>query len=285
MLTGLPDDSVDYADLIDDGFTPGLNEYITTANKRITLEFDEGVAEKLNIDAIDDANELQNHLAEDAVTAKNSVSKWGKLRTASMVITALLAIGSIILTAYDLYRYYNVNYTPIPQYIVDEADITTLDENGNLLVTRNDTAYYTVAPTNRPENHEQYTALQDYADLNGDVGKEWLALYSAKQAGGAPILASSLKVVTGSTSIPEGYTRGVHMFGSRAAANLTDSRYTYSDDLNGIYLYYQTEAPTAAASVFSGGVLAIVGAGSAAAGAAAGILAANALRKRRTAAA
>ena len=74
------------------------------------------------------------------------------------------------------------------------------------------------------------------------------------------------------------------MFGSRAAANLTDSRYTYDDDLNGIYVYYRTEAPvTAAASVFSGGVLALVGAGSAAAGAALGAAGSALLRRRKTA--
>ena len=142
--------------------------------------------------------------------------------------------------------------------------------------------------TNRSEKHEQYKALNDYADLNGDVGKEWLALYYCKNVNAAPILADSFKVVAGSASMPEGYAKGIHMFGSNAAANLTDSRYTYNDKLNGLYVYYLTEtaaAPAQAASAFSGGALALIGAGGAAVGAALGALAAVTIKKKKTAAA
>ena len=238
---------------------------------------------QMNFKNMDELGDQLSNASNQCALSK-SQKFWHGMEIGFGVAFAVLTLVSIGLSAYDLYRYYNVNYTPIPKYIVDEADITTLDSDGNTLVTRNDTAYFTAAPTNRPETHEQYTALQDYADLNGDVGKEWLALYYARNAYGAPILADSFRVVTGSTSIPEGYAGGIHMFGSNAAANLTDSRYTYKDDLNGIYVYYQTEAPaTAAASVFSGGALALVGAGSAAAGAAVGAAGAALLRRRRTA--
>ena len=272
-----------HSDVLDMDAMTTLSEYGTSANHSMLVSADPALASQIDTQ-VTSTQELATQLDDKIASANATAKSWSTWRTAGTVITALLTIGSILLTAYDLYRYYNVNYTPIPKYIVDEADITFTDENGNQLVVRNDTAYYTVASTNRPETHEQYKSLQDYADLNGDVGKEWLALYYAKQTGGEPILASSLKVVTGSTSLPEGYTRGIHMFGSRAAANLTDSRYTYDDDLNGIYVYYRTEAPvTAAASVFSGGVLALVGAGSAAAGAALGAAGSALLRRKKTA--
>ena len=229
-----------------------------------------------------------NHFNDQQNTLNNTANFWNRYRTATGVVFAVLAVISIGLTVYDLYRYYNVSYMPIPKYIVDEADITALDEDGNRIVVRNDAAYYTVAQTNRPKTHKQYKALQDCADLNGDAGKEWLALYSVKLPGGEPILADSFKVVTGSTSMPEGYAKGIHMFGSNAAANLTDSRYTYNDNLNGIYVYYLTEnaAPAQAASAFSGGALALVGTGGAAIGAALGAIAVMMIgKKKKTAAA
>ena len=120
--------------------------------------------------------------------------------------------------------------------------------------------------------------------MNGDVGKEWLALYSAKLSGAEPILADSFKAVTGSTSIPEGYSKGIHMFGSSAAANLTDSRYTYNDKLNGIYVYYKTDAAAVSdetASVFSGNAMALVGAGCGLAGAVLGALVTVLVKKKK----
>ncbi|MBR3296525.1 MAG: hypothetical protein IKI65_01650, partial [Firmicutes bacterium] len=258
--------------------------YSNRANQEITLELSDDAANMLKLDDVDEAKDLSKQLDQSNLKAADVGDRWGIARKAGTVITALLAIGSIALTVYDIYRYYNVNYTPIPKYIVDEADITYTDADGNRLVTRNDTAYYRAVLTNRPESHDQYKFLNNYADLNGDAGKEWLALYCAQQDGGEPILADSFQVVTGSTSMPEGYTKGIHMFGSAAAANLTDSRYSYNDDLNGIYVYYKTEAaapPAETASVFSGNAIALVGAGSAVIGGALGALAVVLTDKKR----
>ena len=222
--------------------------------------------------------------------SQQSMARAAKFKNAAFisgVAFAALTVISVALTVYDLYRFYNVSYTPIPKYIVDAADITKTDRDGNQIVVRNDAAYYTAAMTNRSEKHEQYKALNDYADLNGDAGKEWLALYYCKNVNAEPILADSFKIVTGTTSIPDGYTGGIHPFGSKAAANLTDSRYTYNDKLNGIYVYYQTEAAassTQTASTFSGGALALVGTGGAAIGAALGVIAVLMVKRKKTAA-
>ena len=270
------------------GYTKVTFEYVDEFDDYV---YDTEVMEKYydgtyNIkDKYDDIEELEDEFENAMNSKERAMDRWGTMKTAFSVVFAVLTLISIGLTVYDLYRYYNVDYTPIPKYIVDEADITTLDEDGNQIVVRNDAAYYTVAKTNRPKTHEQYKALQDYADLNGDAGQEWLALYCTKNAAaGAPILADSFNVVTGSTSIPEGYAKGIHMFGSNAAANLTDNRYTYNDKLNGMYVYYLTEADAAstqAASTFSGGALALVGTGGAAVGASLGALAVVMVGKKK----
>ena len=74
---------------------------------------------------------------------------------------------------------------------------------------------------------------------------------------------------------------------SSAAANLPDSRYTYNDDLNGIYVYFKTEATSSAdaASVFSLGNLAVVGVSGLVLGTALGVIAATVSKRKKTAAA
>ena len=186
---------------------------------------------------------------------------------------AILAAFSIYSTIKDLLDYYNVDYTPIPKYIVEETSITE-EVNGVKTVKRNDSAYYQVAECNRKPDADFYEQLQNYADLNGDVGKQWLALYYVRQDGHAPIKADSLKVVTGTNSIPSGYSElGIHNFENTNAYNLTSKYYCYNDPNNGTYVYFQVDesvlkSASLSASNFStgsiflyGGIGAIVGAG------------------------
>ncbi len=195
------------------------------------------------------------------------------LSAAFTVAMAALAIASIVMTVLELINYYKVEYSPIPKYIVEETEITKT-ENGITTVERNDSAYYRVAECNRKPSDDFYDVLQNYADLNGDVGKQWLALYYVRQEGHAPIKADSLKVVKGTSNIPSGYTElGIHNFETKVAYNLTSEYYCYNDATNGTYVYYQVdEAAVANASTagsnFStgtgflfGGVGAVIGAG------------------------
>ena len=260
-----------------------LNDFSKYANKTKKIKIHSSTAKNLDIQ-VDYGQELINNAEDHGKEVLNNGKTWISMKHVATVVFFLMTAVTIYLTVSDLMSYYEVQYTPIPKYIVDEADITYTDADGNKLFTRNDTAYYTVASTNRPKDHSQYESLQDYSDLNGDVGKEWLALYSAKLSGAEPILADSFKAVTGSTSIPEGYSKGIHMFGSSAAANLTDSRYTYNDKLNGIYVYYKTDAAAVSdetASVFSGNAMALVGAGCGLAGAALGALVTVFVKKKK----
>ena len=203
---------------------------------------------------------------------QSRISSANRARYVTAGIFAVLAIASIALTAIDVYNYYNVKMTPIPKYIVDVEDITATAEDGTTTVVRNDSAYYQVARTDSARDGDVLAAMEDYADLNGDKGKGWLALYSVKSDAKEPILASSLRVVTGTSSVPDGYEAGIHEFGSDSAANLTDSRYSYNDDANGVYAYFKREATAApaAASAFAGGNTALVAGVSLVAGAALG---------------
>ena len=106
-----------------------------------------------------------------------------------------------------------------------------------------------------------------------------------------PILASSLVAkVYGEkeeAKLPEGYTKGVHMFGSEAAFNLNNSYYDWNNGAPQVYIYFQTDdsAASAAGSNFTAGSLALaVGAGLIL-GAAVTAVAFTAKRKKETAAA
>ena len=164
-------------------------------------------------------------------------------------------------------EYYKVEFVPIPKYIVDEVDITATNEKGEKVMIQNQTAYYKSVLCNRTEGEtdvekKNLEILRDRSDLNGDVGKQWLALYSVKYENGMPILADSFKVRMGNTDLPEGYSTGIHRFGEKSAFNLTSKYYCYNDPNNGTYVFFKNDnatvkALTAAGSLFSGGSIMI----------------------------
>ena len=78
-------------------------------------------------------------------------------------------------------------------------DITAFNSRGEKIVIKNQAAYYRAVTCNRNDKDEFYNTLGDIADLNGDVGQQWLAMYCAKNDAEAPILADSLKVVAGNS--------------------------------------------------------------------------------------
>ena len=228
--------------------------------------------------------DLMNELESKHAGYKSTTSKWGVVRNVFTVATVILLIASLWSSISDIVAYYNVRYAPIPKFIVDERDITTTAADGSMTVVRNDTAYYEAVYTDHlRESEEDDKALKNYADLNGDKGKEWLALY-ALRGSGDPILADSLKVVTGTSSLPYGYSTGIHMFGSDSAFNLTDPRYCYNDKANGVYTYFTRKAleATVASSAFASGGTAVIGGLCLAAGAAIGAGGMYLVGRRRT---
>ena len=235
-----------------------------------------------------EAGETFDEAAKQAA-AKSPVSKY--LTAGFTVLTAVLAGVSIYLTISEMKAYYKVDFVPIPKYIVDRTDITAVNQKGETVMIQNQTAYYKAVLCNRTAGSsdvekKNYEVLKDRNDLNGDVGMQWLSLYSVKYENGMPILADSLKLKTGNGDMPDGYTTGIHRFGEKNAFNLTSRLYCYNDPNNGTYVYFKNDTSnvkdlTASGSTFSGGSLAI--------GAVAGLLGGAALtmvlfvstRKRR----
>lgn len=107
----------------------------------------------------------------------------------------------------------------------------------------------------------------DVADINADVGKQWLAIYvnrSVKK--GYPILADSLTLKTGKDSkkTSGGYNGCLHMFMEENPVKIDNEEYCYRSDSNGMYIYWKGDAKAFAeesaltASVFNtGGTIAI----------------------------
>ena len=216
---------------------------------------------------------------------KATYNVTGTMSTASkwvMGIGGALMIAAAVLKGVQLYQYYNRTFSAIPVMIVDEADIVTVttDESGKQVkdINFNQFAYYEVVKCNRQiigVNSDAQGGVSDYkewgcgdaADINADVGKQWLAMYTNRSsAKGDPILADSLKLVKGTAEHPEGYTKWLHMFGAPNALKIDDERYCYRSDNKGMYLYWQGDETVnadsgATASAFSAGYTTLSGVG------------------------
>ena len=215
-------------------------------------------------------NAYENSEVYQKALFKSNITKY--LAAGFTVLGAVLAGVSIYTTIEEMKAFYKVEFTPIPKYIVDRADITAVNQKGETVMVKNQTAYYKAVLCNRTAGSsafekKNYEILKDRSDLNGDVGMQWLSLYSVKYENGTPILADSLKVKLGNGDSPEGYTNGIHRFGEKDTFNLTSKLYCYNDPSEGTYVYFKNDTSTvkdltAAGSTFSGGSLALgIGAG------------------------
>ena len=198
---------------------------------------------------------------DDIYAVRVGQTKWLAIGfTVAMVVFAAVTTG---LAYRDMVNYYKVDFTPIPHYMVEEKDIVSYNEYGDKTVIKNQTAYYEAVECNRKSGDEFYKTLGTCADMNGDVGKQWLALYVQKSDVFPPILADSLIAVKGKSDIPAGYKTGIHMFGSGAAFNLNSGLYDWNKDAPGIYVYFKVDSSAAksasAGSSFTAGNLAISG--------------------------
>ena len=220
------------------------------------------------VDILGEATYSEKVINIDSFNLQDEIERFTSASRLCKYMTIGLSIGVIILagiTTYmtwqDMKAYYNVEFSPIPHYMVDEKDIIGYNAKGEKIMLKNQTAYYKAVECNRAESAEFYKVLGNRADMNGDVGRQWLALYSVKKELMEPILASSLKVVVGSVEVPAGYETGIHMFGSDAAFNLNNPYYDWANDAPSVYVYFQTDdtAANTTGSVFTGGTLALAG--------------------------
>ena len=248
----------------DYGYFGGINdkgERIFSKEKIESLRAEQDLAEQ----EIKDYKEGEFEEATRRIATKSKVCKF--LTAGFTVLGAILAGVSIYMTIEEMKAYYKVDFTPIPKYIVDRADITATNPKGETVMIQNQTAYYKAVLCNRTDGSssvekKNYEVLKNRNDLNGDVGMQWLSLYSVKYVNGTPILADSLKIKMGSGDVPEGYTTGIHRFGEQNAFNLTSKLYCYNDPNDGTYVYFKNDTATvkdlkATGSLFSGGSLAI----------------------------
>ncbi len=184
------------------------------------------------------------------ISNSNSAEGFGKIfkfaGVAMTCITIVLLGVSIWSTYQDLKAYYNVDLTPIPSNMVDQG----VNEDDEKVFT-----YYKAVKCNRDQQNmitDDTKILGDYGDLNGDVGRQWVALYTTTdKAAGDPITAD-FKVQYKDTAIP-GERTPLSIFCESAAQNLTNKKagYTYADSKDGIYLFYGTDANAFAGSVIS----------------------------------
>ena len=235
--------------------------------------------------------------AEIAPKKAAIASKRAQIATRSRLSRGLVSGGTVLTivfaaaTAYLVYRdfkdmldRYKVTYTVIPRYMVDVEDIVGYNERGDMIVLKNQSAFYKAALCNRKSGDEWYNILGSVGDLNGTVGKEWLALYAEKNELKPPILADSF-LITGKEEIPAGYRTGIHMFGSGSVFNLNNSTLCWNPGAPAIYVYYKTDTSGAGASVsgsvFSAGTAAIFGIGGMAVGALAAAAVMTLVKKKK----
>ncbi len=181
------------------------------------------------------------------IDGKSAMAKYFHYAGVALVAISVVIFAVTLWNTYqELSEYYNVEFTPIPKYMVDES----VDENDAKVYT-----YYTAVTCNREEKNMVTDAnklLKNYGDLNGDVGREWVALYTTKDKNaGNPL--TELKVQYEDSNLPDESYTALSMFGEDSAQNLTNKLggYTYSDSKNGIYLFYNTDTKAFAGSVFT----------------------------------
>ena len=176
----------------------------------------------------DDAVFALTDLTRKAIGQK-SYKTFSLLKKGMTGFMILLSIADIAITAYSLYKYYNVEHLPIPHHMVD--------------MTYSET---------KEASYVAYKSVRDQdgncGDLNGGNSRQWLALYYTKdKKAGTPILAPSggdeYRCIYGSSKSPGSEYSPIHMFGTRnVAQNLTfadgENGYSFNDGRGGIYFYY-----------------------------------------------
>ena len=247
-----------------------LKDTLKNLNKQI--DFFKGHWGGLNTEGyIETATKIQQRLDELEAAGTNpkptnvSGSMANKLAIGLAVIAVIMTVVSTVMTITEAMTYYDTEYISIPNYIVDESDIKTQNDKGEDVMIKNPTAYYKVVKCNRTAGDSDITKknfeiMGDHNDLKGDIGKEWLSLYTVKNVKGDPILADSLLYKKGDSKLPSGYKTGIHEFGNDAACDFNKKGYLFVDNPPVIKVYFKQEErkdsqkAAETGSVFSGGM-------------------------------
>ena len=190
----------------------------------------------------------QKALVSNANSAEGFCKFFKYAGVAMTCITAVLLAFSIWNTVEDLMDYYNTDFTPIPSIMVNQG----VNENDEKVFT-----YYKAVKCNRDDQNmitDSTRILGDYGDLNGDVGKQWVALYTTTDSAAGDPITTDFKVQYKDTNVP-GERTPLSIFCESVAQNLTNNKlgYTYADSKGGIYLFYGTDENALTGSVISDG--------------------------------
>ena len=195
---------------------------------------------KYNLNRASYENSMESLQSTEKTTIEKSFGirsqAWKTAGVVLCVAAALIAIGTAVVAIYDEYKYYHRDYAPIPDKIVHEST----DDMGRFSYT-----VYNVTPCNRAAQGFGKDELGINGDMNGDVGKQWLALYTTKdKAAGDPITADII-AQKGSNKMPLDKTTGIRLFGKSDTVNIVSTEYGYTDAIGGLYIFSGTEATDA----------------------------------------
>ena len=236
-------------------------------------------------DSVDDIANTQKTLkgenltsrSGDAVKANASLQKWmfGISVAVSCIMIGLM-IASLWSTYQDLKKYYNTEFTPIPMHMVNQG----VNDKDEKVYT-----YYTAVKCNREEAQmvtDNTKILEDFGDLNGDVGRQWVALYTTKDTSAGDPITTDFDVQYGKSDVPDDSTP-LSMFCESTAQNLTNKKagYTYADSEKGVYLFYSVDSNAYTGSVFTSGTYAIIAGASMIVVAAISALVGKAIKKKK----
>ena len=207
-------------------------------------------------------------------------------------ITLAIAVASAVLTIIDLCRDRSVEQLPIPKYLVNNY---TDPDGGSYALN------YKAVECNREEYFGKDYKKQkgSCADLLADEGKQWLVLYACKNSKAGKPLTPNF-IVQEKSAAPTGYEGVVHLIGEKGAINVVSpafkdystfstvwqniagdySKYIFSKLSNDTKTYDEA-AGNMTATAMSGGMIAIIGLGGLALGAALGAIVAAMVSKNK----
>ena len=207
-------------------------------------------------------------------------------------ITMAIAVASAVLTIIDLCRDKSFEQLPIPNYLVDNY---TDADGGSYSIN------YKAVECNRADYFGADYKIQkgNSADLNADEGKQWLVLYASKNSKAGKPLTPNF-IVQEKSAAPTGYEGVVHLIGEKGAINVVSPAFkdysTFSavwQNITGDYTKYifcklsndtktyDEAAGNMTATAMSGGMIAIIGLGGLALGAALGAIVAAMVSKNK----
>ncbi len=204
-----------------------------------------------------EAYDLQYKSYQVKTSSKSAAAMSKVLFTAGIIIscvTIVLMLVSLWRVYEDVKAYYNTEFTAIPSHMVNQG----VNENDEKVFT-----YYSAVKCNRVEQGmvtDNNKLLNDLGDLNGDVGRQWLALYTTKDKAAGDPITTNFVVQYKNTNIPDDRSP-LSIFCESVAQNLTNEKsgYTYNDSMGGIYLFYGMDENAFAGSAISTGIYALIG--------------------------